>query len=185
MTGSGSICGNSVCEMGAGESCVTCPQDCNGKQEGKPDRRYCCGNAGFNPINCADVRCTGSGKVCTEEPGVPSCCGDGVCEGVEESCLCAIDCGPAVATESNCADAADDDCDGGIDCADADCAGDPACATSGNCGDGVCDSGEDCLSCAADCAGQTSGRKSNRFCCGDGTSQGPEQQDPSLCGGND
>ena len=184
VTGSGSACGNNVCEIGAGESCVTCPQDCNGAQIGKPDRRYCCGNAGFNPLTCSDTRCTSSGKACIEEPGVPSCCGDGVCEGVEESCLCSIDCGPAVATESDCADAVDDDCDGDIDCVDADCAADPACVTSGNCGDGVCGTGEDCLSCTVDCAGQTSGRKSNRFCCGDGTTQGPEQQDPSLCDGN-
>jgi hypothetical protein len=41
--------------------------------------------------------------------------------------------------------------------------------TGGSCGDGVCDAGEDCESCSADCAGQTSGRRADRYCCGNGT----------------
>jgi beta-lactamase superfamily II metal-dependent hydrolase len=50
------------------------------------------------------------------------------------------------------------------------------------CGDGVCDPGEDCGSCS-DCAGRTGGKPANRYCCGDGTAQGPEG-DGSVCDGN-
>ena len=34
-----------------------------------------------------------------------------------------------------------------------------------SCGNGICEPGEDCLNCSADCAGQTTGRPSGRFCC--------------------
>ncbi|HEX9736841.1 MAG TPA: hypothetical protein VGG06_33155 [Thermoanaerobaculia bacterium] len=49
--------------------------------------------------------------------------------------------------------------------------------------DGVCESGEDCLSCANDCAGVTSGKPANRFCCGNGIVEGPEG-DGTICDGN-
>jgi V8-like Glu-specific endopeptidase len=48
--------------------------------------------------------------------------------------------------------------------------------------DGTCESGEDCTNCG-DCEGRTGGRKSLRYCCGDGTAQGPEG-DGSICDGN-
>jgi len=52
-----------------------------------------------------------------------------------------------------------------------------------NCGNSTCDPGEDCGTCS-DCAGQASGPPSQRFCCGDGVTQGPEANDPRLCDGN-
>ncbi|MCH8150552.1 MAG: hypothetical protein IH987_21680 [Planctomycetes bacterium] len=55
-------------------------------------------------------------------------CGDGSCGAGEDQCNCAADCGSPPASETNCSDANDDDCDGDTDCADADCSGDPACS---------------------------------------------------------
>ena len=62
----------------------------------------------------------------------PVVCGDGNCDAGESPCDCPADCGNPPATETNCADGVDNDCDGSIDCADGDCAGDPACPAGGN-----------------------------------------------------
>jgi hypothetical protein len=71
-----------------------------------------------------------------------------------------------------------------IDCDDPDCGADPACAPPPSpCdGDGVCEPGEDCTTCS-DCPGQTGGRKSTRYCCGNGVPEGPEGSG-SICDGN-
>lgn len=112
-------------------------------------------------------------------------------------------------TELTCDDGLDNDCDGLTDCQDTtDCGADPACAcdndglceagetcdtcpndcpsgtTSGAvCGNGICEAGngEDCVSCAADCAGRQSGRPADRFCCGDGDGQNPVPCSDSRC----
>jgi hypothetical protein len=56
------------------------------------------------------------------------CCGDGVCEGPENSCNCEVDCGPHPLNETGlCGDGVDNDCDGPADCNDSDCATDPLC----------------------------------------------------------
>lgn len=92
MSGSGASCGNGVCEPGDGEDCVSCPQDCAGKQNGKPSGRFCCDDGdGQNPLACSDPLCGGS---CTDVPSAPTCCGDLTCEGVEDGFSCEIDCGP-------------------------------------------------------------------------------------------
>ena len=58
-------CGNNICELSAGEDCVTCPSDCNGVQGGNPGNRYCCGaGGGDTPVNCSDGRCTANGNTC-------------------------------------------------------------------------------------------------------------------------
>lgn len=114
---SGNVCGNGVCETGAGEDCVNCPQDCNGVQNGKPSGRYCCGNGGVNPISCSDSRCTAGGGQCTDSPGTPSCCGDGVCQGTEDAANCTIDCAVSCAVDADCDDAdacTVDVCQGGL-----------------------------------------------------------------------
>ena len=59
--------------------------------------------------------------------GDPPVCGDGNCDPGEDECSCPSDCGSPPATETNCNDGIDNDCDGDVDCADGDCAGDPAC----------------------------------------------------------
>jgi hypothetical protein len=121
-------------------------------------------------------------------------CGDGTCNGSEDPCSCANDCGNPPTSEAElCTNGADDDCDGFADCDDADCMGDPVCVCDGDgtcepdedctncasdcisgtaggavCGNGICEigNGEDCRSCAADCNGVTNGPKPGRYCCG-------------------
>jgi hypothetical protein len=49
--------------------------------------------------------------------------------------------------------------------------------------DGTCDPGEDCENCAGDCDSKTNGPPSGRYCCGNGTLEGPEG-DGTICDGN-
>jgi hypothetical protein len=176
FTGVGASCGNGICEILDGEDCLSCPDDCDGKQTGKPSGRFCCGNGGVNPVGCADSRCVTGGFQCSTVPGLPSCCGDLICEGTEDgfnceidcgpppycgdgscdpgedSCNCATDCGPPAGSELFCDDGIDDDCDGFTDCDDADCDGTPEC---------TCDPrGTACTSGATCC----SGRCHREFC---------------------
>ncbi len=95
-TTAGAVCGNGVCEAADGEDCLSCAADCNGKQKGRLDRQYCCGDGdGTNPVGCGDARCTADGASCTDQPAppVPYCCGDAVCEGDETAANCELDCG--------------------------------------------------------------------------------------------
>ena len=116
-----------------------------------------------------EVTPTGSGTVC----------GDLTCDEDEDECSCPGDCGSSPDTETFCSDGFDDDCDGDIDCDDWDCLGDTACPY---CGDAICAPGEDCNSCGDDCAGVTKGKPGDRYCCGNGILEGPE--DDALCDGN-
>ena len=86
-------------------------------------------------------------------------------------------------TETACDDGMDDDCDGATDCDDTDCAGDAACETSLCDGDGVCDEGEDCETCPSECDGVLSGKKSARYCCGNGEIE-PAEDGTGVCDGN-
>ena len=98
-TTSGAVCGNGVCETADGEDCVSCDADCNGKQNQNPDGRWCCGNGGDNPVGCGDPRCTSDVITCiTTSASVTYCCGDegNVCNGLENSSNCELDCGPTV-----------------------------------------------------------------------------------------
>jgi hypothetical protein len=183
--GEGAACGNGACEAGNGEDCVTCPADCNGRQDGKPDKRFCCGNGGGeNPVDCGDPRCNSGGSACIAVPVADSCCGDGVCNGIESGCDCAVDCGAPESTESagsTCRDGLDNDCDGDTDCLDANCANDAICIACNY--NGVCEPGEDCHACAGDCDGKSAGRSGNSFCCGNGILEGAEG-DGAACDGN-
>ena len=111
---SGASCGNGLCEAGDGENCVTCAQDCAGKQKGSASKQFCCGfNDGQvnNPIGCgvdlADNRCIDSGAnlFCRVEARLSASCGDMLCEGAENESNCALDCGtppePPVCTYSD------------------------------------------------------------------------------------
>ncbi|MBW8001798.1 MAG: glycoside hydrolase family 16 protein [Planctomycetes bacterium] len=117
-------------------------------------------------------------------PGGGAVCGDGTCDPEEDQCNCSDDCGTPPATETNCTDGIDEDCDGAADCADptGDCDSDPACQTGSCNNDGVCDPGEDCDSCPNDCDSVTGGNPANRYCCGNGVVEGPEGD--GRCDGN-
>lgn len=156
----GAVCGNGVCEAGNGENCLTCSADCNGKQNGNPNGRYCCGDgsAGAGAVTCADARCGGPSE-CTNDPvsGGSYCCGDLTCDDGEDCGNCPLDC---AAGPENCTNGSDDDCDGFVDCADSDCASDPACQcqpTSEVCNNGTDDDCDGDIDCAdADCTGNPS-----------------------------
>jgi hypothetical protein len=65
------LCGDDVCDLGGGEDCLSCPEDCNGEQEGGGGTRYCCGDGdGDNPVDCSDPRCTAEGNVCSMNPAL-------------------------------------------------------------------------------------------------------------------
>ena len=195
VLGSIASCGNGVCETAAGENCQSCAQDCNGKQGGNPRNRFCCGL----DTPCSDGRCTADSYQCSGVLPEQSCCGDGVCSGLENSTVCSQDCGPVPfcgdgscnGGESQCScagdcgtppgsevgictDNLDNDCDALLDCDDNDCWSDAACQAPACDNDGVCEAGEDCLSCGSDCAGKQSGKPDGRYCCGDGIPQNAE-----------
>ena len=141
---SGPNCGNGLCEAGDGEDCLSCPADCNGKQTGNPNNKFCCGDSdGEGPVDCTDSRCTTGGFDCTDDP---VCCGDATCNGSEDSCCCELDCGAPPANEvpcSTCNDGLDNDCDGLIDGDDPDC---PCGGPGASCTD-------DCECCSNNCKG--------------------------------
>ena len=149
FSGSGAICGNGVCETADGEDCQSCPDDCNSYLVGGPSGRYCCGDGTATyGVTCDDSRCTGDGNTCTSDPAVPSCCGDGICEGTEDVANCAVDCGCTGPEE--CDDANEctvDDCVEGI-CENTPepdgttCSGGICCA--GTCIAPVCSDDTDC-----------------------------------------
>jgi len=145
LSAPGAQCGDGLCNIQAGEDCLSCAIDCNGVQIGKASGRFCCGYGGQNPVGCSDPRCNEGGFSCSAQATGPSCCGDLTCTGVENSCNCALDCGPPQSLELSCSNGVDDDCDTTIDCADAaDCAGDPACLTCQPLGTPCTSAGECC-----------------------------------------
>jgi hypothetical protein len=182
------FCGNGVCEASDGEDCRSCELDCNGKQNGKPSNRYCCGDStgtGVNYIDCSDPACSVGDVTCSYDPPAGSgCCGDGACTASEDRCSCDADCGLPAPSETDCTDDLDDDCDIFVDCDDSDCGADAACQPPACDGDGVCDLGEDCNACGGDCDGVQKGKPTKRYCCGNGVVEGPEAGG-GLCDGND
>ena len=140
-----------------------------------------------DPVNCDDGdtcttdSCDPATGLCVNDPIVP-CCGDTFCDPGEDQCNCLADCGTPPATETNCTDGVDEDCDGQTDCADADCTGDPACPST-LCGNGVCEGGgEDCFTCPLDC--RCSGPGCSKGCCGDGMCANENVSNcPVDCGG--
>uniref|UniRef100_A0A7S4SYQ1 Disintegrin domain-containing protein n=1 Tax=Ditylum brightwellii TaxID=49249 RepID=A0A7S4SYQ1_9STRA len=175
-------CGNNICEKG--ETCQNCPADCNGVTGGKPSGRYCC--SGGPGGNC-ESRCTSSGNTCSlnEVTEVQYCCGDGTCNGSEDSttceidcpvpvcgdsvcdgdetaCSCPQDCGSAPSSEVGlCNNGIDDNCDGTTDCDDATCANDPFCTTTCNSANTPCTNDIDADLCCNGCSG---GKPSSRVC---------------------
>ncbi|MGB5178803.1 MAG: multicopper oxidase domain-containing protein, partial [Gammaproteobacteria bacterium] len=70
-------------------------------------------------------------------------------------------------------------CDAGEDCVS--CANDCAQVSGASCGNGLCEAGdgEDCITCPADCGGRQNGKVSNQYCCGGTSSSGTN---PIGCG---
>jgi spore coat protein A len=148
---SGALCGNGLCEIGDGEDCVSCPEDCAGRDKG--NSQYCCG--GDDPqtgVDCSDARCT-DGFFCRDSARLQACCGDTLCEGEETNANCSVDCDVICVPEGNrekgndCNDGIDNDCDGFTDGADTDCGGTGCTPTTVSCTDGVdndCDGLIDC-----------------------------------------
>jgi hypothetical protein len=176
----GASCGNGICEAGNGEDCVSCAADCNGKQNGNPNGRFCCGDGdGQNPVPCSDPRCTSGGLQCTETP-VP---GGDVFPSVYFSGRETTDPSGTLQAESVCIDGSGvqlggnrwgdyatvsvdpvDDCTFWVTNEYVETTGSfqwdtQICAFSFNsctggggvCGDGTCDPGESCANCAQDC----------------------------------
>jgi subtilisin family serine protease len=170
---SGNCNNNGVCDPG--EDCDTCPDDCiNGQGGGTCDACF---------KGRCDGRCQPSkeGSDCADCAS-SYCCGDGICEGDEDSYNCEVDCGQPQSTETDCTDGIDNDYDGLTDCADPDCGNDSACLSSSCNNDGDCDPGEDCKNCPNDCDGKLTGKPSGRYCCGNGIQEDPEG-DGSICDG--
>ncbi|MDH3786595.1 MAG: trypsin-like peptidase domain-containing protein, partial [Acidobacteriota bacterium] len=144
ISGTGVSCGDGVCETAAGEDCFSCPSDCNGKTNGNPNNRYCCGNG----TPCTDSRCSNNGNICTTSGGGMSyCCGDMACQGDENNSNCSIDCGPPPVCGDNVCDVgAGEDC---ASCA-ADCCG--SCDPVGT----SCIDDSDC--CSNKCKGPSGGK---------------------------
>ncbi len=204
VLGSPASCGNGVCETAEGENCNNCSSDCAGVQNGKPSNRWCCGL----DTPCSDGRCTSGGQQCSDVPAGQTCCGDGLCSGLENSLVCEKDCGPAPfcgdglcsngetacscsqdcgappsSEVLSCNDNSDNDCDGFVDCDDSDCFSDAVCQAPACDNDGICEVGEDCRSCGSDCAGKDNGKPSGRYCCGDGIAQNAEGSG-AICDNN-
>ncbi|MGB5719044.1 MAG: multicopper oxidase family protein, partial [Gammaproteobacteria bacterium] len=107
---SGAFCGNGLCEAGDNENCVTCAEDCAGKQKGSQNNQFCCGfddGQVNNPIGCSvdinDNRCINSadGLACRVTARLSASCGDSLCEGQEQvpgPDFCQVDCDPTATT---------------------------------------------------------------------------------------
>lgn len=170
--------------------------DADGDRRGDVCDQPCASNADCNDANvCNGTETCGGVNGC--QPGVPLACNDGNdCNGVE-SCDTSLGCRsgtvPSCGSTDGCClsgcDAwSDPDCSL---CGDGECTLGEVCdtcaidcpSTGPDCGNGVCEAGggEDCLSCPADCRGQTGGAPKNRFCCGDGDGPKPVGCSNSLC----
>jgi sialate O-acetylesterase len=164
------FCGDSVC--GPEEDSCNCADDCGAP----PGSEEIC-NDGLDDDCDSDIDCDDAD--CLDVPACPFC-GNGVCDPGEDPCSCSDDCGAPPASETDCSDGLDDDCDGFTDCADDNCSADPSCPA--DCGNDICEPPENCDSCPNDCDSVTTGKPTNRYCCGNGELEGPEGD--GRCDGN-
>lgn len=162
------FCGDTDC--GSEEDRCNCAQDC-----GLPPGSELDCDDGADDDCDSDIDCDDAD--CLDDPACPFC-GNTTCDLGEDECSCAVDCGDPPASETECSNGIDEDCDGATDCDDSDCSANPACA----CGDGLCAAPEDCNSCPGDCDSVTRGKPTNRYCCGNGILEGPEGD--GRCDGN-
>jgi hypothetical protein len=136
------LCIDKTCVGGAAPVCddgIHCTEDSCDETE------QACVNTPDNVL-CEDGNeCTED--FCTPDLGcevevVPGCCGNGTCDGEENTCTCVSDCGePAESEDSLCDDEVDNDCDGLIDSDDDDCgcsADWNSCNDNTDCCSGIC-----------------------------------------------
>jgi hypothetical protein len=71
-----------------------------------------------------------------------------------------------------------------VDCDDDECSDSADCQPDAFCGDGFCDPGEDCETCETDCSGRSKGKKSEKYCCGNGILEPAEGPNGEVCDGN-
>ncbi len=127
-------CNNTICELN--ENCTSCPTDCT-------CNRF---------IPAGSQRCEAGACV--------TFCRNRICDGTETCTTCPDDCGACL--PENCTNGIDDDSDNKTDCADPNCI-DKECGYKQKCinytcktycGNGECESlkGENCGTCAEDCA---------------------------------
>jgi hypothetical protein len=175
-------CGDKVCCPDAGETSVTCPEDCRQR--------------------CGDGTCGGTENALTCPGDCQDDCGDGVCTGTENAGNCASDCpavcGDTVCTATESAATCPQDCKamcGDGLCTDTENAATCASDCPDRCGDGVCTGTENARTCPKDCAqrcgdGVCTGTENARTCpsdcpekCGDGFCTGTENalRCPSDC----
>jgi hypothetical protein len=188
------ICVEGACQSGTPVSCSDDGLFCNGS-EVCDENADACGHTG-DP--CGSLMCDPAAGACVECLDDEDCddfesCSTDVCQtgqcgytwpmcGLTDGC-----CGPT------CSAPHDVDCH---ECGDGYCAGSPYhekcdtcpadCISGGGaavCGNGICEpaGGEDCLSCAADCAGKQVGTAKRQFCCGGGEGTNPVGCDDSRC----
>jgi hypothetical protein len=138
------LCGNGTCDGLKGESCVTCPDDCECAQG-----RTCIEAANACILTCGDNACVPAhGENCVNCPDDCGCGADREC--VASNGTCRLRCG-----NGQCEAAAGENC--------SNCTSDCACnsalqechegACRLRCGNGVCDTsaGEGCATCDVDC----------------------------------
>ena len=157
-----------------------------------PDNTPCTGGVCCSGV-CTVPTCTinadcDDGEACTTD----ACLDGGTCAascehtwpacGPADGC-CGPSCTPA--TDPDCVGCDDDGtCELGEDCNN--CPSDCISGGGGGCPDWICDPdiGEDCHNCPEDCNSKTTGKPSERFCCGDDVdcSDGRCQVEPYACG---
>jgi pimeloyl-ACP methyl ester carboxylesterase len=178
-------CGNGTCESSY-EDIVSCPIDCGG-----------------SPPVCGNGTIEGAEECDTPDLGGESCLSLGYDCGGVLACLPACTYDTSGCGASTCGDQAaecGEVCDGvdlkgqtcqsqgfdaGVLACSAGCqAFDTSSCTGGSsCGDGLCAggaAGEDCTTCPADCPGQTGGKPSGRYCCGNGVCE-PVGENNASC----
>lgn len=158
----GPVCGDGSCD--AGEDGTSCPLDCGGG-----------GACNNNGVCDPGEDCTTCSNDCISKtsgnPNSQYCCGDLVCEGAEDSANCAVDCGSGPVCGDGSCDLGEDEVNCPEDCPPSNC-------NNNN----ICEAGEDCNNCSNDCDSVTGGKPANRYCCGNGVTEGPEGD--GRCDGN-
>lgn len=184
------ICNPDTCTCGPSPFVIVGPLPEPGEQ---PDLPYC-GDGIINSGEVCDVgvgcdpgtACSATCDRCVTSlgPGPSPVCGDGVCQGSENSATCAQDCPAGAPTCGNAILEAGEECDppGADTCGTSEvCSANCTCEPGGGgpvCGNEVCEAGETLGNCPQDCSIVVTS------VCGNGTCESGENTDncPQDCG---